>query len=179
MRRGLSPQAGDVLLVYRGSGVFDRLVRFATVSPFFHAAMLTGGNGGTEIIEAALGGVRYNDLSAYAGRADVLEVRGATAAQRRDAVHFAKDKLMLPYGWRAIVADALRLGLHVNVGYRWRTWHHYDCSCLVANAWANAGVPLTFAPAPSPADLGWSPVLVGPRPWAEPAAISSYEEIPL
>jgi hypothetical protein len=171
--------AGDVLLVHRGSGIFDGLVRFATTSPFYHAAILTGGDGGTEIIEAAMSGVRYSNVSAYAGRADVLEVEGATDAQRQAAVTFAKSKLMLPYGWGDIVADALRLGLHVDTGWRWRMWRHMDCSCLVANAWATAGIPLTFAPAPSPGDLGWSPLLVGPRPWAEPAAITSYKEIPL
>lgn len=162
----MSAQPGDIILVYRGNGLFDKLIRWATTSPFFHVAMVVDGE---RLIEAAFGGVRYQPVDKYDGKSVVLSPQGATDAQRSAAVADAQLYWRQAYGWRAIVVDALRLGLHVPIGYRWRTWHHYDCSCLVANAWATAGLPLTFAPAPSPADLGWSPVLIGPRPWAEPA----------
>ncbi len=155
-------QAGDVVLVSRGTGVLDKVVQFATASPYFHAALAINS---TEVVEAAFRGVRYNELSTYAGRCSILRVDGATLAQRHQAVEWARQHIGLGYGWHDIFADALRLGLHVPYGYHWRTWHHYDCSCLVANAYALAGVPLTFAPAPSPATLGWSSVLVGTRPW--------------
>lgn len=161
-----APQPGDIVLVYRGNGIFDKLVQWATVSPFFHAAMIVDG---TRLIEAAFGGVRYNAVDHYAGRSVVLSPDGATADQRKAAVAHAQLCWGRPYGWGDIVADALRLGLHVPIGYRWRIWHNYDCSSLVANAWALAGLPLTLEPAPSPATLGWSTVLAGPRPWKEPA----------
>ncbi len=157
-------QPGDIILVYRGNGIFDKLVQWATVSPFFHAAMVVDSE---RLIEAAMGGVRYNGVDRYAGRSVVLSPAGATADQRKAAVAHAQLYWRQAYGWGDIVADALRLGLHVPIGYRWRTWHHYDCSCLVANAWAAAGVPLTLEPAPSPASLGWSTALIGPRPWKE------------
>ncbi len=160
------PQPGDLILVYRGNGLFDKLVQWATVSPFYHVAMVVGQQ---RLIEAAFGGVRYQPVDKYAGRAEVLSPAGATDVQRAKAVAAVQLYWRQAYGWGDIVADALRLGLHVPTGYRWRTWHHYDCSCLVANAWALAGLPLTFAPAPSPADLGWSTILTGPRPWTEPA----------
>lgn len=160
----MTPQPGDLIMVRRGSGVFDRLVRFATTSPYFHAAIVDDPQ---TLIEAGMGGVRRVDGDKYDGRSDVLAPKGATSADRELAVQFARMHVGLSYGWGDIVADALRIGLHVPTGYRWRKWKHMDCSCLVAAAWASAGVPLTFEPAPSPASLGWSPELVGPRPWRE------------
>ena len=160
----MTAQPGDIILVFRGNGIFDKLVQFATTSPFFHAAMVVDNE---RLIEAAMGGVRYNAVDHYAGKSVVLSPNGATADQRKAAVANAQLYWGQAYGWKDIVADALRLGLHVPIGYRWRTWHHYDCSALVANAWAHAGLPLTFEPAPSPASLGWSTMLIGPRPWKE------------
>ncbi len=160
----MTPQPGDVVLVSRGSGLFDRLVRWATTSYFFHAALVADGG---DVIEARLRGVSRRPLSEYAGRYWAYSVAGATQAQREAAVEFCQAKVGTSYGWGDIVADALRLGLHVNTGYRWRTWKHLDCSCLVAAAYADAGLWTTLKPAPSPADLGWSPVLSGPRPWRE------------
>ncbi len=157
-----SPKPGDIVLVRRGTGILDKLVQFFTTSPYFHAAMVLEGG---DLIEAAFGGVRRVDGDKYAGRSDTLSPANATDAQRAAATQWAREKLLLGYGWHDILADALRLGLHVPVGYRWRTWRHLDCSCLCAAAWATAGLPLTFVPAPSPGDLGFSPVLVGPRPW--------------
>ncbi len=162
----MTMQPGDLILVYRGNGLFDKLVRWATVSPFYHVAMVVDSQ---DLIEAAFGGVRYADVNKYQGKSVVLSPVGATPAQRAKAVAEARLHWRQAYGWKAIWTDALRIGLHVPIGYRWRTWHHYDCSCLVAAAWATAGLPLTYAPAPSPADLGWSTTLQGPRPWSEPS----------
>jgi len=155
---------GDLVMVRRGNGLFDRLVRFATVSPYFHCAIVADRG---DLIEARMGGVARRPVTEYAGRADILSPVGATQAQREAAVAFCQAKLGQPYGYEDILADALRLGFHIDTAYRWRTWAHMDCSALVANAWATAGLWLTFEPAPTPASLGWSPILSGPRPWAE------------
>lgn len=160
--RGARP--GDLILVRRGDGAFDRLVRFATVSPYFHVAIVEDS---ATLVEAAMGGVRRDDLHKYDGRSDLRSPQGATAYQRQQAVKFCWSRVGLGYGWGDIVADALRLGLHVPTGYRWRRWQHFDCSCLVAAAWATAGLPLTLEPAPTPASLGWSALLRGPAPWRE------------
>ncbi len=157
-------QPGDVVLVRRGNGLFDKLVRFATVSPYYHAALVADGG---DVIEARLHGVVRRPASEYAGRCNVLVPDGVTPADRAQAVAFAQSKVGLPYGWGDILADALRLGLHIDTGYRWRAWKHLDCSCLVTAAWASQGIWLTEEPAPSPASLGWSPVLIGSRPWRE------------
>ena len=160
----MTAQPGDLILVYRGNGIFDKLVQWATVSPFFHAALVVDSE---RLIEAAMGGVRYNAVDHYAGRSVVLSPSGATAEQRKAAVAHAQLYWGQPYGWSMIVQDAERLGLHLPVGYRWRRLAHWDCSGLVAEAWANAGLPLTLVPAPTPGDLGFSTALVGPRPWKE------------
>lgn len=162
----MTMQPGDLILVYRGNGLFDKLVRWATVSPFYHVAMVVDSQ---DLIEAAFGGVRYADVNKYQGKSVVLSPVGATPAQRAKAVAEARLHWRQPYGFKDILVDALRIGLHVPIGYRWRTWHGYDCSALVANCWALAGLPLTYAPVPSPADLGWSTTLQGPRPWSEPS----------
>lgn len=158
----LQPEPGDIILVRRGNGLFDKLVRFATVSPYFHAAMVVNDQ---YLVEARLSGVSMRLISEYAGRCDLLKPLGATNLDRAKATQFALSKLHLPYGWIDIIEDAERLGLHIDNGYRWRKWRHYDCSCLVAAAWANAGIRLTLAPAPTPGDLGFASILQGPRPW--------------
>jgi uncharacterized protein YycO len=160
----VTPQPGDVVLVSRGNGLFDRLVRWATVSPYFHAAIMVSE---TDLVEARLHGVKRRPLSEYGGHATILTVSGANPGRRAKAVQFAIESANanLPYGWRDIVADALRLGLRIPVGYRWFRWNSYDCSALVAECWRVAGVSITYHPAPAPADLGWSPVLIGPRVW--------------
>lgn len=160
----MNAQPGDVVLVRRGTGIFDRLVQWATVSPYYHAALVAEGG---DVIEARLHGVQRRPLTEYAGRADVFRVAGSTSAERSAAVGFAQGKVGLPYGWGDVLADALRLGLHIDTGYRWRAWKHLDCACLVTAAWASTGIWLTEEPAPSPASLGWSPVVIGPRPWRE------------
>lgn len=158
----MTPQIGDVVLVRRGTGVFDKLVQWGTCSPYFHAAIVVSE---TDLIEARMSGVKRNSIAEYAGRSDVLSVAQADPAQRKQAVAWAESKLLLGYGWRDILADVLRIGLHIPTGYRFWHWKHFDCSCLVTAAWRAAGIELTLAPAPSPADLGWSPILDGPRPW--------------
>ena len=155
---------GDVLLLRRGTGILDRIVQIVTTSPYYHAAIVIDGG---YLVEARFHGVAMRPVSEYGDRADVFQVLGATDAQREKACEFAKTKLHLPYGWKDILIDALNLGLHIPVGYRWKTYGHYDCSALVALAWATAGHPLTLCPVPTPGELGWSVALVGPRPWAE------------
>ena len=155
---------GDIILVSRGNGILDRLVRWATVTPYFHAAMVVDSE---RLIEAAFGGVRYRPVDTYAGRSSVLSLKGATAAQREAAVQWAQMHWGTPYGWRTILIDTARIGLHLPIGYGWRRLSHLDCSCFVTAAWWQAGVPLTFVPAPTPGDLGFSVELVGPRPWAK------------
>lgn len=152
---------GDVVLV-AGRGWIERMIEWATDSPYSHAALV--GNG--HLIEATFGGVHTAPLGKYPG-ADVLRPRVASGGAQR-AVEWAEAMVGQPYGWRDIVWDAERDLLHLPVGWRWRHLGHRDCSALVAAAWASAGVPLTFMPAPSPGDLGFSAVLAGPRHWQRP-----------
>lgn len=152
---------GDVILV-PGTGLIERLIEFVTVSPFSHAALVGRG----QLIEAAMGGVRVAPLDKYPTGC-VLTVADASAAQCGAAVLAAEARLGQGYGWADILRDAERDLLHLPVGMGRRWWRRgtVDCSMLVAAAWRTAGVTLTYVPIPSPGDIGYSPVLVGPRPW--------------
>ena len=155
---------GDVLLLRRGTGILDRIVQIVTTSPYYHAAIVVDGG---YLVEARFHGVAMRPVSEYGDRADVFQVLDATDAQRAAAVQWAQLHWGTPYGWRTILIDTARIGLHLPIGYGWRRLSHLDCSCFVTAAWWQAGVPLTFVPAPTPGDLGFSVELVGPRPWAK------------
>jgi uncharacterized protein YycO len=148
---------GDVVLVRRASGLFDRLVQFGTVSPYFHSAMVVDTG---RVIEADFHGVQYTTLYTYKFSGDLWVPQGVTDAQRAKAVAFCEARLGKPYGWKDVLEDLGRIAFHIPFGYNWVHWSHFDCSCLIAAAWFNAGRPLTRTPIPTPADLGWSEILL-------------------
>jgi uncharacterized protein YycO len=155
----VSLQPGDVILV-EGRSWLDRLIRWATASPFSHAALVGDG----VLVEANWPTVRKVPLDAYAANGRAYRVQ-ATDEQRRGAVAAALSRVGQPYGLEELlVADAARYLLHVILRLRPT---YLTCSHLVAWAYRRSGVVLTWAPYPSPADLAESPILVGPRPWQE------------
>jgi len=164
---------GDLILVRR-QGIFERLIDWATVSDCSHIAI----EGDGHLIEAAYRRVGHAPLTKYQGQSDVVQVLGATRQQRYAAVTWLEAKVGTPYGWNDIWLDFERLGLHLNVGRRWLRMSHFDCSCLAAAAYAIVGRPITFVPAPSPADLDYSAMLAGPRSWAPALAESSTRRNP-
>ena len=90
----------------------------------------------------------------------------ATEAQRAAAVTWAERRLGWKYGFLQLAGDFARYDLHwVSPRlYRWKP-RHWTCSGFVTAAYASAKVQLTLAPAPSPGDLSYSPLLRGLRPW--------------
>lgn len=152
---------GDILLVRPAgpSDLFGRLICWATVNPYSHAALAID----TLHVIEALETVRISPAEKYQGRADVYAVN-ASEEQKHSAVEAARTRLGQVYGLRALLADAERDILHVPVWARLRP-QGLTCSGLVAWAYAQAGVLLTHAPLPSPADLSYSPLLLGTRPW--------------
>jgi len=159
---------GDILLVRR-QGIYERLIDWATTSDCSHVAI----EGDGHLIEAAYRRVEHAPLNKYAGQCDLAQVLGASRQQRFAAVAWLESRIGTPYGWSDIWLDFERLGLHLNVGQRWLRMSHFDCSCLAAAAYATAGRPITFVPVPSPADLDYSAMLVGPRSWAPTLAEAS------
>lgn len=164
-------QPGDVLLMVGRpeltlGGALDAGIEWATDSPFDHACIVGEG----ELIEA-LWRVSVSPLNKYASNGWAYRVE-ATDAQKTAAVAWMKARFGQTYGVKDILADAARDILHLPL---WpanspRAKQRYTCSGLVTAAYASAGVMLTYAPWPSPADLSFSPLLVGKRPWGAGAA---------
>lgn len=149
---------GDIILV-EGNSPLSTLIRWATGSPLSHAAMYIGAG---SLVEA-LWKVSLSKSDKYIETGWAYRV-DATEAQRERLVVLAVKKLGAPYGLRELLEDGVRDFMHIPVGARWQP-KRYTCSGLVAHLWEQAGVKLTYAPLPSPADLANSPLLNGPRPW--------------
>jgi uncharacterized protein YycO len=151
-------QPGDVILVahHPGEGCLDRAIEWATVSPWHHAAMV-----GVDALIQAVWRVDTVPLDTYAATGWAFRVQ-ATPNQRQAAVAAMSSKIGRPYGLRELLEDGAR-AVKIPIGAKWIP-KYYTCSGLVAWAYAQAGVRLTYAPLPSPADLSYSPLLIGRRP---------------
>lgn len=137
----------------------DDLIDWATVNLFHHAFIV---GPGTALVES-LWLVTNSPLAKYAETAWIYRVN-ATPEQAEAAARWAQSRIGQRYGIAAILEDAARDIAHVPIWPRMNP-KRVTCSGLVALAWQHAGVSLTHAPIPSPADLSYSPLLVGPRPW--------------
>ena len=159
-------EPGDVILVAgvhwsHGlvAGLLDAAIQWATVSPFHHAALV-----GEGVLIQSLATVQTGPLDAYTADGWVFHVDAPSRACAR-AVQWAMAHRGNPYGVGAILADALMDVAHVQPPARWCRPRWVTCSGFVERAYSRgAGVPFTWRPLPSPADLAASPVLVGPRP---------------
>ena len=150
---------GDVVLV-EGVGPLARAIKWSTGSPFSHVALVGDGH----LIEA-LWTVSRSPLGKYAAKAGwAYRVAGATDEQRAKAVAWAEGRVGAKYGIREIALDAAKFDLHWTPRLR-HPLTRLTCSGLVAQAYREAGVVLTWASFPAPSDLSASPLLVGPRPW--------------
>jgi hypothetical protein len=154
---------GDILLCEGDLDVRDPLgliILWASDNRFQHAALVGDG----EILEA-VDEVRAVALDAYAPVGWRFRVAGASPAQRRAAVAAARSRVGQPYGYRNLRTDGTtRIPL-----YRRLDPHDVVSAGFVAWAFEQAGIRLTWEPLPSPASLSYSPLLVGPRPWARSA----------
>ena len=157
--------AGDILLMVSRPDspwydqVLDAGIRWSTTNPFVHACLV-----GEGILINPLWHVESFPLDTYADNGWAFRVSGATPNQRRKAVAWAMHHIGQPYGVAALLADAGRDDLKIPFGERWHP-HYVTCSGFVARAWHEAGISLSYAPLPSPADLSYSPILWGNRPW--------------
>lgn len=156
-------EAGDVILV-RGGAPWDpiaSIIRLATVSPYHHAALVGEGH----LVEAGLTVVR-SPLDEYVRTGDSFPVRCAKPQAER-GVAAAEARIDAPYGIAELLTDGGRYFLHMPLVYPWNA-RRLTCSGLIAYAYREAGVPLTYEPCPSPASLSCSPLLKGTRPWEHP-----------
>jgi hypothetical protein len=155
----MTSRSGEGIL----ANLLDRLISYSEGNPLVHAAIV-----GEGWIIDPVWRVERSPLSKYARNGWAFHVR-ATDAERAKAVRWAEAHLGNTYGIGEILADAARFDLHLVLPswYRWRP-QHWTCSGFVTQAYLAAGVELTKAPVPAPVDLGYSPQLIGRRPWDAP-----------
>ena len=147
--------------------LWDRLlddgIAVSTVNPFTHSALVVGQPGRLRIVEA-LFRVTESPLDKYEATGWYYPL-SPTASQSRMLEATAMDHMGQLYGasmvWQDFVRDDLHIDIHPRIDPA-----HLDCSGLVCLCCVQAGMPLTRAPVPSPADVSYSIRLPGPRPWA-------------
>ena len=154
---------GDILLMVgrprlTAGGALDVAIEWATDSPFDHACMVGDGH----LIES-LDVVTRSPLDKYAANGWVYQVAAADP-EVKAAVAWFDSRVGQPYGIKALLEDGLLDIAHVPV-YARIDPRRATCSGMVAAAYLHAGVRLTWHPLPSPADLSFSPLLLGSRPW--------------
>lgn len=145
--------------------VLDDGIAISTVNPFTHSALVVAQHDQCIIVEA-LFRVTMSPCDKYRANGWLYHV-DLTPAQRQALSQAALRKVGQLYGASMVWQDFLRDDLHLDIHPRLDP-RHLDCSGFVAYCFAAAGVTLTYAPAPSPADLSYSPLLLGPRPWDTP-----------
>lgn len=161
-----SLKPGDVLLLTTSprdslpARLLDVGISWFTDSPFVHAAIVGDGH----LVES-LWHVTRSPLGKYAATGWAFRPQ-ATDEQKAQAVAWAEAHVGAAYSIGEILEDAARFGLHL-VRPAWYSWRRstYTCSGLVMASYASAGVALSYAPAVAPADLSYSPLLIGRRPW--------------
>jgi uncharacterized protein YycO len=130
-----SYQPGDILLVH-GTDLLSRLIGWGTRSHWCHVALIVSAAG--DLIEALNTGVTRTTLAKYAGHEVLIVNTRLSAEDRARAVAYATARVGDPYGWLTIAGIVIgRLtGLRLILGLA----HHEDCSWMVGEALAHAGV---------------------------------------
>lgn len=147
-------QPGDILLVH-GNSPLDAAIRWATNSPYNHAAIVA--TDGASVIEAQAPVTECVPATLYAGRADVWRLGPFAKPVAGMAAKVAQDYVGKPYGYLEALASGMWDVAHLSVMWRLRG---LDCSGLVAVCYARAGQLLTRKPFPAPGDLAWSAVIM-------------------
>ena len=151
-------QPGDILLVH-GNSPLDAAIRWATTSPYNHAAIVATDS--ASVIEAQAPVTDCVPATLYAARADVWRLVIPWKASRIAAA-LAEGYVGKPYGYWEALASGLWDVAHLPVMWRLRG---KDCSGLVATCYGRAGQLLTRKPFPAPGDLAWSAVIEKVGPW--------------
>lgn len=159
-------EPGDILLMVRNpresipAQALDLAISLSEGSPFVHAALVGEGH-----ILDPLWQVRHVPLDSYSSNGYAFRV-AASNAQRTAAVAWAEARVGERYGIAELLEDGARYDLHLVLPAWYKVVRpRYTCSGFCAASYASAGVRLSYAPAISPADLSYSPLLIGKRPW--------------
>lgn len=136
-------------------------IDWATDCPFDHCVMVGDG----EIIEQ-LSTMTVSPLDKYQHNGWRFTIP-STPEQTAAAIAWMKARVGAPYGVAELLEDAGRDILHLPL---WPPKHpkadaRYTCSGSFVMAYLQAGFWVTHAPWASPADIAFSGVPVGQRPW--------------
>jgi len=146
----MTAEPGDLLLV-RGSGPLQRIIEFATSSPYCHVGMLTPQG---DLVEAKeFHGIRRVPVSAYP-KANWYRVQ-CSPEQRLAAVAWALQRVGESYGWLQVAHDWNRPLVGAELTRRLHL-APVDCSGLVCYSYSKAGFTITRRSFASPADISWS-----------------------
>lgn len=157
-------EPGMVLLMESRPGspwydaALDAGIRWSTGCVMVHAALV--GNG---VLINPLWHVQTDPLDLYETNGWAYRVAGSTPAQAQAAVGWALGRVGQQYGLTELLADGARHDLKIPISDHWHP-RYVVCSGFVHRAWLSAGVVLSYAPWPTPADLLYSPTQVGARP---------------
>jgi uncharacterized protein YycO len=141
------------ILLFRGTGVIDALIRWQTWGKYAHAAILLP-DGKTLIESVPWYGVRMRQITDF-DRIDVFDVPSYSKEQIDKAVDFARTQIGKKYAYLDIIRFIIR-----TKGNEQNSWF---CSELVFAAFQKAGIDL-LARIPawkvSPQGLSTSPLMV-------------------
>ncbi len=148
--------------------LLDFLISASEGNPFVHACLVGDGH-----LLDPLWTVSRQPLALYEAYGWAYKV-DATPEQRKAAVAWAEARVGQKYGLLELLAEGARLDLHI-MPRAWYTWRPKDvvCSAFCTGAYMDAGPRITYDPLPTPASVGFSPLLIGPRPWEPPSGGSS------
>lgn len=146
------------------AGAVDIGITTATLTPFDHAALVVQSPSSDIVLVEALETVTVSPADKYKENGWLFSVPQMTPYQSRLVSQAALSKVGQFYGWQEVGIDAVRLFGHLRWTPPWDS-RQLDCSGLVAWAFWEAGIVLSYAPFPSPADLANSGLPVGERPW--------------
>ena len=161
-------RVGDVLAMTRSNplwtpaGGLDVGIAVSTVCPFTHCAVIAEKDGQLVIVEA-LWHVTISPVDKYTDTGWILRPR-LTADQQARFSAAPLSKVGQRYGLRAVAQDFLRDDVHIDL-HPHIDPQHMDCSELAVWSLRQVDYRVTYAPAPSPADVGYSATLDGARPW--------------
>jgi len=159
---------GDVLM-YRGSSLESKIVRWATRSKYSHAGLAAWWNGRLMVMEAVGRGVIATPLSknvlSYPGYVEwFTSVEDIPADQRLRMVEFAQQELGKDYAlWRAVLLGFRLLFQHdVDTRDKLRREVQLFCSHYIAETYNAVGRDLKKGVSDrfmSPGDIASSPIL--------------------
>ena len=161
---------GDVLL-YRGTGLYARVIRHFFESPYTHAGVAVWWNNRLMVMEAVKKGVIVTTMSENLGRhgggVDYFQCEVELAEhQRAKMVDFAQMQLGKEYNIWALLASGLRVVFRLPLKDKDGSFKHaagkYFCSQYVSDIYDQAGIDLDIdlsSTRTSPDAIAKSPLL--------------------